>query len=72
MTVEQNINAMLQYQHHSRGKETRDYNLLQDNNSYVVKWSVIQIFVIAITTCVQVYFVRNLFNLKTGSGRSKI
>ncbi|KAF2880285.1 hypothetical protein ILUMI_25881 [Ignelater luminosus] len=71
-TVEQNINHMLQYQHHSRGREARDFNLLSDNNTYVFRWSIIQIIVIMGTTAIQVYFVRKLFDTKTGSSRSRI
>lgn len=63
---------MLQFQHHSRGREARDYNLIVDNNSYVLRWSVIQIIVIVGTTALQVYFVRKLFETKTGSSRSRI
>ncbi|KAJ8867843.1 hypothetical protein PR048_031648 [Dryococelus australis] len=68
-TVERNINEMRQYQHNSRGRETRDYNILVDNNSYVLKWSIAQILVITCTTVVQVYFVRNLFNVKNSRPR---
>ncbi|XP_066995634.2 transmembrane emp24 domain-containing protein 5 isoform X1 [Anabrus simplex] len=67
--VERNINEMLQYQHHSRGREARDYNLLLDNNRYVQNWSVIQILVITCTTGLQVYFVRKLFEIKNVGGR---
>ncbi|KAG5896391.1 hypothetical protein JTB14_009596 [Gonioctena quinquepunctata] len=72
--VERNINEMLQYQHHSRGREAWDFNLLEGNNSYVVRWSLIQIIIIVFTTGVQVYFVRKLFDIKSGggSGRSRI
>ncbi|CAH0556150.1 unnamed protein product [Brassicogethes aeneus] len=66
--VERNINEMLQYQHYSRGREAWDLNLLESNNSYVIRWSLIQIVVIAATTAVQVYFVRKLFDLKSGGG----
>lgn len=59
---------MLQYQHHTRAREAWDMNLLSANNNYVVRWSIIQIIVIAGTTIVQVYFVRKLFDLKTGRG----
>ncbi|PSN39616.1 hypothetical protein C0J52_13807 [Blattella germanica] len=62
--VERNINEMLQYQHHTRGRETWDYNLLEDNNRYVQNWSIIQIIVITATTVLQVYFVRKLFEIK--------
>ncbi|KAL0268381.1 UNVERIFIED_CONTAM: hypothetical protein PYX00_010346 [Menopon gallinae] len=63
-TVESNINEMLQFQHYSRGKEARDYNILQENLSYVQNWSLAQIAVIFITTITQVYFVRKLFEIK--------
>lgn len=67
-----NINEMLQYQHHSRGREARDYNLLSDNNRYVLTWSITQIFVVVATTMVQVYFLRKLFDIKGPGGRSRI
>lgn len=35
--VERNINDILQYQYHSRARESRDYNLLMDNNVYVLR-----------------------------------
>lgn len=73
VTVEKNINEMLQYQHHSRGREQWDMNLLEANNSYVSRWSIVQIVVIMVTTSLQVYFVRKLFDVKVGgSGRSRI
>lgn len=60
---------MLQYQHYSRGREGKDYNLLVDNNSYIIRWSVIQILVVLATSGFQVYFVRKLFeNKSTSSG----
>lgn len=71
-TVERNLNAMFQYQAHSRNNEARDYALILDNNAYIWKWSVLQILVIVFTTSVQVYFVRKLFDIKTGSGKSRI
>ncbi|KAL1137966.1 hypothetical protein AAG570_009661 [Ranatra chinensis] len=63
-TVERNINEVLQFQNHFRGTEARDFNLLTDNNTYVMKWSIIQIIVLIITTIIQVYFVRKLFDVK--------
>ncbi|XP_017762298.1 PREDICTED: transmembrane emp24 domain-containing protein 5-like [Eufriesea mexicana] len=62
--VERNINKMLQTQHLSRSREARDLNLLLDNNSYVQTWSIAQIIVIMVTTAIQVYFVRKLFEVK--------
>ncbi|XP_063236546.1 transmembrane emp24 domain-containing protein 5 [Bacillus rossius redtenbacheri] len=69
-TVERNINEMLQFQHSSRGRETRDYNVLVDNNSYVLKWSIAQILAITSTTVLQVYFVRKLFSTKDSRPRA--
>ncbi|CAL1685024.1 unnamed protein product [Lasius platythorax] len=68
--VEKNINEMLQTQHWSRSREARDLNLLLDNNSYVQMWSIAQVVVITVTTMIQVYFVRKLFDVKP-SGYSK-
>ncbi|XP_055382654.1 transmembrane emp24 domain-containing protein B [Condylostylus longicornis] len=70
-TVERNINDMLTYQSHSKSREARDYALLIDNNSYVQKFSLAQIFIILITCSVQVLFVRKLFDVKTGSSGSR-
>lgn len=36
--VERNVNDILQYQYHSRARESRDYNLLVDNNAYVLRY----------------------------------
>lgn len=68
--VEHRINTMLQYQHHSRSKESRDYNLLLDNNLYVIRWSILQILCIVATSMMQVYFVRQLFELKKNRPRA--
>lgn len=62
---------MLQYQYMSRSQEARDLNLLIDNNSYVQRWSIVQLVVIAATTVLQVYFVRRLFDVRP-SGYSKV
>lgn len=72
-TVERNMNDMMQFQMHTRNREARDSALLQDNNSYVQTWSLVQILVIATVTTVQVYFVKKLFEVKTGpGGRTRI
>lgn len=71
--VERNINEILQTQHLSRSREARDLNLLLDNNSYVQTWSIAQIVVILVTTTIQVYFVRKLFEVKPSKyGRAGI
>ncbi|KAJ1527507.1 hypothetical protein ONE63_007479 [Megalurothrips usitatus] len=68
--VERNINEILQYQHHSRGREARDFNLLEDNHSYIVNWSIVQIIIIMATSTLQVFFVRKLFDIKNARPRA--
>lgn len=70
-SVENNINHMLQHQHHVRSQENRDYNLLVDNKTYVNRWSIMQILLIMGTTTLQVYFVRKLFETKTGKSKTR-
>jgi len=60
-TVDQRIQIMRQFQTMSRGVEARDFNLIQDNSSYVQKWSLAQIAVVIICTIVQVNFVKSFF-----------
>jgi hypothetical protein len=45
---------MRQFQTMSRGTEARDFNLLQDNASYVQTWSAAQCFIVMLCTIVQV------------------
>lgn len=71
-TVERNINDMLSYQSFSKSREARDYMLLVDNNSYVQTFSVAQVLVILVTCSIQVYFVRKLFDIKTGPTKNRI
>lgn len=70
--VERNINDILQHQYHSRARESRDYNLLLDNNAYVMRWSLIQISAIASTAIFQIYFLRKLFEVKENSSKTRI
>ena len=70
--VEKNIQEVMQFQVFSRSKEQRDFNLITDNNSYVQKWSILQVLVIMITTGIQVYFVKRLFEDPRGKMRSRI
>ena len=46
--------VMRQFQSSSRSHETRDYNLLSDNASYVQTWSSVQCFVVILCTVIQV------------------
>nr|CAG4641093.1 EOG090X0AV2 [Eulimnadia texana] len=64
--VDMRIQEMLQHQQLSRSREARDYSLLIDNNSYVQFWSFIQIVVVVTCFVVQVYFVKKLFDTKSG------
>lgn len=68
--VEHRISTMLQYQHHSRSKESRDYNLLLESNWYVVRWSCYQIFCIVLISWLQVRFVRKFFDIKKDRPRA--
>jgi len=60
-SVDQRIQVMRQFQSMSRGGEARDFNLIQDNSSYVQTWSIAQIVVVILCTVVQVNFVKSLF-----------
>merc|ERR1712123_163403 len=60
-SVDQRIQVMRQFQSMSRGGEARDFNLIQDNSSYVHTWSIAQIVVVILCTVVQVNFVKSLF-----------
>nr|CAG4638643.1 EOG090X0AV2 [Cyclestheria hislopi] len=64
--VNMRIQEILQHQQLSRGREARDYNLLLDNNSYVQYWSFAQCTAVITAFLVQVYFVKKLFDTKTG------
>ncbi len=59
--VDRRIQVMRQFQQLSRGLESRDYNLLEANLSYVSTWSTVQVVVIVLCGVFQVYFVRSLF-----------
>nr|CAG4645716.1 EOG090X0AV2 [Lynceus sp. MCZ IZ 141354] len=67
--VDRRIQEMLQYQQLSRGREARDFNLLEDNNSYVQLWSLIQCTVVIVASTIQVFFVKKLFETKASGGR---
>jgi len=59
--VDQRIQIMRQFQTMTRGGEARDFNLIQDNSSYVQTWSIAQIIVVIVCTVVQVNFVKSFF-----------
>lgn len=72
VNVETRVNEVFQYLSAARAWEARDYALIVDNNAYVMYWSLIQIFVILTTSTVTVYFVRKLFDIKSGPSKSRI
>ena len=66
------VDNNFQFQQLSRGLESRDYNLLISNMSYVSKWSMIQMLIVIICGVVQVYFVKKLFqDPRQGQGKAK-
>jgi len=67
-SVDQRIQIMKQFQSMSRSGEARDFNLIQDNSSYVQTWSIAQILVVVICTVVQVNFVKSFFKDPKESG----
>merc|ERR1711874_234036 len=70
--VDRRVQVMRQFQQLSRGLESRDYNLLISNMSYVSKWSMIQMLIVIICGVVQVYFVKKLFqDPRQGQGKAK-
>ncbi|XP_059082224.1 transmembrane emp24 domain-containing protein 1-like [Tigriopus californicus] len=60
--VDKRIQVMRQFQQLSRGLESRDYNLLEANLSYVSTWSLVQCAVVIVSGFTQVHFVKSLFN----------
>ena len=53
--VDKRVQVMRQFQQLSRGLESRDYNLLEENLNYVSRWSLIQCFVVIASGCFQVH-----------------
>ena len=72
-SVDKRVQVMRQFQQLSRGLESRDFNILKANLSYVTTWSLIQLVVVICCGITQVYFVRKLFESPTrGGGKSNI
>jgi hypothetical protein len=70
--VDRRVQVMRQFQQLSRGLESRDYNLLVSNMSYVSTWSLAQVVVVVLSGIVQVYFVKKLFaDPRGGQAKSK-
>ncbi len=71
--VDKRVQIMRQFQQLSRGLESRDYNLLLSNMSYVSNWSIALVLVVIISGVVQVHFVKKLFaDPQTGAGKAKV
>lgn len=63
-SVDQRIHEILLFQSQARAKESRDFNLLLSNNSYVQYWSMAQCVAIIAAGAFQVFFLRKLFETK--------
>lgn len=59
--VQTAINDVKTHQAHSRMNVIKDWYLITGNNSYVMKWSILQCVVIFFTYGMTTYFVRRLF-----------
>lgn len=60
--VDHNIGSMLKSLDQSRRQHTHDWYIVESNQRYVQNWSIIQCTVIIISSVVQVFFVRKLFD----------
>ena len=69
--VEQSIEAVKMHQSHSRMNVIKDWYLITGNESYVVRWSIIQIAIIVTASAFQVYFVRRLFRVSNVTPTAK-
>ncbi|XP_037089832.1 transmembrane emp24 domain-containing protein 1-like [Pollicipes pollicipes] len=63
--VDHKVQISKQYLSHSRSRAASDWELLISNNAYVMRWSLIQVVVVVATGCLQVFFVRKLFDTHT-------
>ncbi|XP_035664480.1 transmembrane emp24 domain-containing protein 6-like [Branchiostoma floridae] len=69
--VDFNVQQMRQHQAHGRMFLARDFYLIQSNKKYVDYWSLLQCVVIVGASLFQVYFVKNLFNVKSVTPTNK-
>jgi hypothetical protein len=70
--VDNNIAAMIKSLDHSRRVNSADWYLVDGNNRYVQNWSIAQCIVVIISSVVQVFFVKKLFDVKdTLKGKPK-
>ena len=65
--VDHKVQIAKQYLSHSKQRAASDWELLNTNNAYVMRWSLIQVCVVVATGCLQVFFVRKLFDTQTKS-----
>ncbi len=59
-SVDRRVQVMRQFQQLSRGLESRDYNLLEANLSYVSSWSIVQCTVVVLCGVLQVICETNI------------
>jgi len=62
--VDNNIGLMIKSLDQSRRVNSADWYLVDGNNRYVQNWSIAQCIVIIISSVVQVFFVKKLFDVK--------
>lgn len=67
--VDQNIGFMLKSLDQSRRTHSHDQYLVEANLSYVQTWSIVQCSVIVISSLVQIYFVKKLFDDHSGGSK---
>ena len=65
--MDHKVQIAKQYLSHSKSRAANDWELLISNNAYVMRWSLIQVVVVVATGCLQVFFVRKLFDTQTKS-----
>lgn len=69
--VDAQVGEMLKYQDQNRRHMSKDWYLVDGNNRYVQYWSLAQCLVVVLTSTVQVYFVRKLFEVKNVTPTAK-
>uniref|UniRef100_A0A1W7RAL6 Transmembrane emp24 domain-containing protein 6 n=1 Tax=Hadrurus spadix TaxID=141984 RepID=A0A1W7RAL6_9SCOR len=69
--VDVRVGEMLKFQDHGRRQVSRDWHVVDSNNRWVQYWSMAQCAVIIITSTVQVFFVRKLFEFKSVTPTAK-
>ncbi|CAN7987353.1 hypothetical protein HPB47_024358 [Ixodes persulcatus] len=69
--VDGQVGEMLKYQDQNRRHMAKDWYIVDGNNRYVQYWSLAQCAIVVLTSTIQVYFVRKLFEVKNVTPTSK-